>query len=41
LISAFTCGLKTGLTSGKASFNSSDKPLFIEAFMFKILDKPE
>jgi hypothetical protein len=37
---AFTIGLGTGFISGKAAFNSGDKPQFIEARILRILCKP-
>ena len=36
-----TRGLITGTTSGKANFNYSDKPRFIEALIATIVLKPE
>lgn len=36
----FTVGLGTGITPGKLHFNSSDKPLFIDALILKISWKP-
>lgn len=35
--SVFITGLSTGVKSGKSNFNFSDKPKFIDAFIFTIL----